>query len=92
MLSQMEVSQPGRQQEHFSFSHQLLVFLLVSATPHGWVRLASRGDAYSKESRTYLGRGQNRRHLGMFLFTEEELQSWGKFSLLDVLRLKEMSE
>ena len=55
MLSKKKIGQPGRQQEHFSFSYQLLVFFLVSTTPHGWERLASRGDTCSRESRIYQG-------------------------------------
>ena len=43
MLPKAQIGQPGRHQEHFSFSYQLLVFFLVSTTPHGWERLASRG-------------------------------------------------
>ena len=89
MLSKKQIGQPSRQKEHFSFSYQLLVFFLVSTIPHGWERLASRGDACSRESRIYQGRGQTRRYLGKFLFTEQVL---AKVLTLDMLWLKKMSE
>ena len=72
MLSQVEISQLGRQQEHFFIQSKLLVFSPVSTTPHGWERLAGRRMPTAK-SLAYT-RGEDRTEdTCQVPFTEEEL-------------------
>ena len=74
MLSQVEISQLGRQQEHFFIQSKLLVFSLVSTTPHGWERLAGRRMPTAK-SLAYTGERTRQKTPAKFHSQKRSLQS-----------------